>query len=106
MNKRLSHWDWIVIAVASVAGVGLAVWFVLSDSPWPIGIALAGIWLVSIVYRRHAGVLFWLVFVAATVPVVIWLLGYGGVGLLAIFVILNAVAMAVGKPRRAVNGSA
>jgi len=102
----MSQRDWVLILATSVVGVGLAVWFVLSDSPWPVAIALAGIWLVSLVYRRDAGVLFWLVFAAATVPVVVWLLGYGGEGLLVIFVVLNAVAMAVGRPRRQAHGSA
>jgi hypothetical protein len=106
VSKRLSRRNLFLIGVTCAVTLALAIWFAWSGSLWPIGLALAGLWAVSLVYRRDAGVLFWLFFVASSVPVVVYLLGYGGDGLLVIFVVLNAVAMAVGRPSRAAHGSA
>ena len=105
MSKRLSHRDLLLIGLICAIALALAIWFAWSGSLWPVGLALVGVWAVSLVYRRDAGVLFWSFFVAASVPVVVYLLG-GGEGLLVIFVVLNGVAMAVGKPSRAARGSA
>jgi hypothetical protein len=106
VSKPLSQGRWLVIIASCVAGAALAVWFVLTDSPWPVAITLVGVWAASLAYRREAGILFWLAFIAATVPVALWLLGYGGMGLLTIFVVLNVVAMAVAKPGGTASGSA
>jgi hypothetical protein len=91
-------WRGLAIVLAGALALALAVWFAMSHSPWPVLIALAWVWLASIVFRRDVGVTFWLALAVATVPVALWLLDVGGDGLLLVFVALVGLALALPKP--------
>ena len=91
--------------IASVTGIlVLAVWFLWTGSSWPVLVGLVAAWLFCLLYWR--GVLFWVLFIAASVLVVVWLLDIVGRGVGLIVLVLISIALAFGKPRRRLGESA
>ena len=85
---------------------GLAVWWWQSGSRTAGVLIWAELWLFSLLFDRRSGLLYWLLLVVATVPVVVWGLGYGGIGLPVVSVVLLAFATAARRWHEAAHGSA
>jgi len=102
MSRRVSPRVQFGLVVAA-AIVALAVWYLWTGSRWPALVGLVATWLFCLISWR--GVFFWVFFVAASVLVVVWVLGDAGPGFGVIVLILVSVAIALGKPRRPTDAS-
>ena len=98
MSRSMSRRAWFGVSAYEAWVVALAVWYLWSGSRWPALLSLIVGWLGCALFRRSAGVLFWVLFAAASVLVVLWLLGYLGLGIGAIVGILTCAAIAFAKP--------